>query len=80
MHMADAITGNAYDGDHPDHLKLPSNLSDAATRFAASATARDWFGDAFVDHFAATRDWESRQIPADPEIGTAELERYFELI
>ena len=47
--------------------------------------ARDWFGDAFVEHFAASRDWEARQLPdahgdVPEEIATAELERYFELI
>lgn len=77
---SDAITGNAYDMDHPDHLRLPSNLSDAATLFAASATARDWFGDTFVDHFAATRDWEARQLSMEADIGPRELQRYFELI
>ena len=73
-------TGNAYDRDHPDHLRLPSDLADAGQRLAGSAMAREWFGDAFVDHFAASRDWEARQLPMDPEIGTAELQRYFELI
>jgi glutamine synthetase len=23
--------------------------------------AREWFGDAFVEHFAATREWEERE-------------------
>ena len=73
-------SGNAYDGDHPDHLRLPSNLADAGTRFAGSAMAREWFGDAFVDHFAASRDWEARQLPLEPAISTAEMDRYFELI
>ena len=73
-------TGNAYDGDHPEHLRLPSNLADAGTRFAGSDMAREWFGDAFVDHFAASRDWEARQLPMDPAISPGELDRYFELI
>lgn len=76
----EAQTGNAYDGEHPEHLRLPSNLVDAGTRFAASDMAREWFGDAFVDHFAASRDWEARQLPMQTDISTAELERYFELI
>lgn len=80
-----AVTGNAYDREHPAHLRLPSNLSDAGKRLAGSAMARDWFGDAFVEHFAASRDWEARQLPdahgdVPEEIATAELERYFELI
>jgi len=72
--------GNAYDRDHPEHLRLPSDLADAGQRLAGSIMAREWFGDAFVDHFAASRDWEARQLPLDPAIGLAELQRYFELI
>ena len=80
-----AVTGNAYDREHPAHLRLPSNLPEAGKRFAASEMARAWFGDAFVEHFAASRDWEARQLPdasgdVPEEIDTAELERYFELI
>lgn len=77
---SEAITGNAYDRDHPAHFRLPSHLAAAGERFRESAMAREWFGDAFVDHFAASRDWEVRQLPMEPDIGTAELERYFELI
>ena len=73
-------TGNAYDRDHPDHLRLPSDLADAGQRLAGSAMAREWFGDVFVDHFAASRDWEARQLPMDPAISSAEMARYFELI
>lgn len=73
-------TGNAYGRDHPDPLRLPSNLADAAQRLAGSGMAREWFGDVFVDHFAASRDWEARQLPMDPAISTAEMNRYFELI
>ncbi|MDA0787029.1 MAG: glutamine synthetase [Proteobacteria bacterium] len=73
-------TGNAYDAEYPKHLRLPTNLVDAGKRFEESAMAREWFGDAFVDHFAASRDWEARQLPMDPTISVAEMERYFELI
>ena len=34
---------------------LPRDLVDAADRFAASAAARELFGPAFVEHFAASR-------------------------
>ena len=43
-----------------------------------SAIARDWFGDTFVDHFAATRDWEHRQW--QDAVTDWELKRYFEII
>ena len=43
-----------------------------------SAIARDWLGDGFVDHFAATRDWEWRQwLDA---VTDWEMKRYFEII
>ena len=47
-------------------------------RFQQSKVARDWFGDAFVDHFAATREWEWAQwLDA---VTDWELKRYFEII
>ena len=55
------VTGNAYTQQFPDHLKLPSSLWDAAQRLRASAVGRELFGDAFVEHFVATREWEERQ-------------------
>ena len=81
----EAIVGNAYDREHPENLRLPKTLTDAGTRLATSGIAREWFGNACVDHFAASRDWESRQLPdmsdgIPDEIDAAELERYFELI
>ena len=46
--------------------------------FRESELARDWFGDDFVDHYAATREWEWRQwLDA---ITDWEMKRYFEII
>ncbi len=73
-----AITGNAYDAALPDERQLPRTLEEATRLFSASTVARDWFGDAFVDHFAASRDWEARQ--ARKYVSDWELARYFELI
>src|SRR5262249_31708924 len=51
----------------------------APTRvFRQSDVARDWFGDEFVDHFAATREWEWRQW--QDAVTDWELKRYFEII
>jgi glutamine synthetase len=62
-----AFAGNAYESDHP---KVPSSLRDARDLFAASAIAREMFGDEVVDHYtnnadvelaafgAAVTDWE----------------------
>ena len=50
----------------------------AITLTCGSAIARDWLGDYFVDHFAATREWEWRQWLDG--VTDWELKRYFEII
>jgi glutamine synthetase len=72
------VTGNAYQMTHPAARALPRTLSEAADRFVASSVARDLFGDAFVDHYAMTRQWEEREFRK--AITDWELERYFEII
>jgi glutamine synthetase len=73
------ITGNAYDQEFPRGTSIPrARLWEAAQRLKTSDAARDWFGDAFVDHFAATREWEEREFRK--HITDWELERYFEII
>lgn len=74
----DMVEGNAYEQDFPDHLKLPSTLWDAAQRLKQSQPARALFGDAFVDHYAASREWEEREFRK--HITDWELSRYFEII
>lgn len=78
MALSAPVRGNAYDQQFPAELKFPGSLWDAAQRLKGSEIARDWFGDAFVDHFAATREWEERQFRK--HITDWELERYFEII
>jgi glutamine synthetase len=73
-----AITGNAYELDFPAHRRLPMTLYEAAERLSASAAARDLFGDSFVEHHAATRQWEEREFRKS--ITDWELARYFEII
>jgi glutamine synthetase len=72
------VTGNAYDRKHPARFALARTLWDAAQRLKASKVARDWFGDAFVEHYAATREWEEREFRK--HISDWELARYFEII
>jgi glutamine synthetase len=74
----DPISGNAYDQQFPRELQFPGTLWEAAQRLKASEVARDWLGDAFVEHFAATREWEEREFRK--HITDWELERYFEII
>lgn len=72
------VEGNAYEKKFPRRLGLPASLGEAAQRLRASGAAREWFGEAFVEHFAATREWEERQFRR--HITDWELERYFEII
>ena len=70
-----AATVNAYTGDAPP---LPRTLSEATARFRQSQVARRWLGDDFVEHYAGTREWESRQF--EKAVTDWELARYFESI
>ncbi|MFO0694214.1 MAG: glutamine synthetase [Polyangiales bacterium] len=70
--------GNAYAVEHPAELRFPRTLYDAADRLEKSGAARELFGDAFVEHFAATRKWEDREF--QKHITDWELARYFEII
>jgi glutamine synthetase len=72
------VEGNAYDHKFPEALALPRTLWEAAQRLKQSKAAREYFGDAFVQHFAATREWEEREFRK--HITDWELARYFEII
>jgi glutamine synthetase len=72
------IAGNAYEADHSPERALPATLWEAAQRLRASAPARELFGDPFVDHYAATREWEERE--ARKAVTDWQLARYFEII
>jgi glutamine synthetase len=72
------VEGNAYDRKFPERLALPRTLWESAQRLKASTMARDWFGAEFVDHFAATREWEEREFRR--HITDWEMSRYFEII
>ena len=76
----DAVIGNAYDVEDslPPEWRFPPTLRDAAARFAQSAPARQLFGTPFVDHFAATRLWESRE--HERHVDDWQLARYFEIV
>jgi glutamine synthetase len=61
-----------------DVPSAPRMLCDATRAFRKSELARDWFGSAFVDYFAATREWEWRQW--QDAVTDWERKRYFEII
>ena len=70
------LTGDAYRAT--DAPRLPRTLDEAVERFAASSVARDFFGDAFVDHYAAMRRWEVEQHRR--AVTDWERARYFEQV
>ena len=74
----DPQTGNAYEAKLPKNRALPRTLWEAAQKLKASKAARDLFGDVFVDHYAATREWEEREFRR--AITDWEMQRYFEII
>ncbi|KTD73628.1 glutamine synthetase family protein [Legionella tucsonensis] len=72
------VKGNSYAQHHEEELALPRTLWEAATRLKKSKAARSLFGEPFVDHFAASREWEEREFRR--HITDWELDRYFEII
>jgi glutamine synthetase len=76
--LGDAVTGNGYEDPQSLTHPLPSTLREASERFRASEMARSAFGDAFVDHYAGTRDWED--LENRKAVTDWELARYFEII
>ncbi|MEI6573494.1 MAG: glutamine synthetase [Alphaproteobacteria bacterium] len=74
----DPQTGNAYEAKLPKNRALPRTLWEAAQKLKASKAARELFGDVFVDHYAATREWEEREFRR--AITDWEMQRYFEII
>ncbi|KTD61137.1 glutamine synthetase family protein [Legionella spiritensis] len=72
------VKGNAYAQPHPEELALPHTLWEAAQRLRQSQAARSLFGDPFIEHFAASREWEEREFRG--HITDWELDRYFEII
>ena len=68
-------TGNGYEAKAE---ALPGTLRLATDALAKSREARELLGEAFVDHYVRTRDWECRQF--DAAVTKWELERYFEII
>jgi len=72
------IEGNAYERKLPPKRRLPATLDEAAQRLAGSAAAKSLFGEPFVEHYAASRQWEEREFRK--AITDWELARYFEII
>jgi glutamine synthetase len=78
LELPDAVVGNAYEDPTALANPLPSTLREAGEALLGSAMARAEFGDAFVDHYAATREWEDRE--ARKAVTDWDLARYFEIV
>lgn len=78
LELGEPVIGSAYDMPPTPASALPLTLKDAADRFSGSAAMRRLLGDAFVDHFAATRYWEDRE--HRKFVPDWDLARYFEII
>jgi len=74
----DEVVGNAYTQSFDPKLALPTTLTQAAGMLRNSEMARSVFGGDFVDHYAASREWEEREFRK--AITDWELRRYFEII
>lgn len=72
------VEGNAYEKKFPSKRSLPRTLTEASEWLAKSKAGRALFGDAFVEHYAASREWEDREFRR--AITDWELQRYFEII
>jgi glutamine synthetase len=78
LELSPPVIGNAYTQDLADSLAFPMTLWDAAQSLKASEAAKEYLGAEFVEHFAATREWEEREFRS--AITDWELKRYFEII
>ena len=72
------VEGTAYDKNFPKNRSLPRTLTEASEWLEKSKPARALFGDAFVEHYAASREWEDREFRR--AITDWEMARYFEII
>ncbi|HHX3463121.1 TPA: glutamine synthetase family protein [Legionella pneumophila] len=72
------VKGNSYEQDHSPELALPRTLWESAQNLKNSSAAYELFGQEFVEHFAASREWEEREFRK--HITDWELDRYFEII
>jgi glutamine synthetase len=72
------VVGSAYSQPQPQERQLPRSLWDAAQRLKTSSAARELFGNAFVEHYAASREWEEQE--SRKAVTDWQLARYFEII
>ncbi|UKJ07323.1 glutamine synthetase family protein [Solitalea lacus] len=71
-----ATIGNGY-RDYSNGT-MPRSLEEATQQMKQSTLAKELFGEAFVEHFTSTREWECRQFAK--AVTDWELKRYLEII
>ena len=84
LELPPMVEGNAYNyKTSKDNVKLPNTLEKSIQSFSNSKVMRELFGDAWVDHFTITRDWEVKcyndEKKDNPDWHWM-LDRYFEII
>jgi len=84
LELPPMLEGNAYDlKTSPTNVELPNTLEKSINSFSKSKIMRELFGDAWVDHFTLTREWEAKcykeQKKDDPDWYWMR-DRYFEII
>ena len=74
--LQEPTVGNGYADE--SHGRLPGNLQKATEAMKQSPIAKELFGDEFVSHFLASREWEWQQYGR--VVSDWEKRRYFEII
>jgi len=74
--LQEPTVGNGYADE--SHGRLPSNLQKATEAMKQSPIAKELFGEDFVSHFVASREWEWQQYGR--VVSDWEKRRYFEII
>ena len=72
------IAGNILREEASGEVAAAAHPDGSGRRLKGSKAARELFGDAFVDHYSATREWEEREFRK--AITEWELDRYMEII
>lgn len=76
LSLQEATVGNGYADE--SHGRLPGNLQKATEAMKQSPIAQELFGQEFVSHFVASREWEWQQYGR--VVSDWEKRRYFEII
>jgi glutamine synthetase len=76
LDLQEPTVGNGYADE--SHGRLPGNLQKATEAMKQSPIAKELFGEDFVNHFVASREWEWQQ--HGRVVSDWEKRRYFEII